>query len=102
MFEWLLSWFGIERITITLKLEKREGGYIFISSPELKGFNLLLAPGNYNDFKEFVDAVHEPLTTYINAYQRAKKSARARQEALRLYATRIKEGPSMIATMCFQ
>lgn len=100
-FAKILSLIGIEGMTITLNGEEREGGYIFISSPELKGFSLLLEPGDYSDFKTFLDAVYSPLMIYMDAYQRASHSAR-RSENLRLRATKINEGGPMIAKMCFQ
>jgi hypothetical protein len=98
----LLSLFGIERITITLKAEERGDGYIFISSPELKGFSLLLGPGDYSDFKAFIDAVYEPLTTYMDAYMHALGTARraqVRPENLRLRGTKMSGD---VAKLCFQ
>lgn len=96
----LLSLFGIERLTITLKGEKREGGYIFIYSPDLKGFSLLLEPGDYSDFKTFIDAIYGPLLAYLKLYVEARDTARKRQKSLRLYA--MKESAPMVAKICFQ
>ncbi len=100
LFDRLLSLIGIERITITLEGEKREGGYIFLSSPELKGFSLLLEPGNYDDFKTFIDAVNEPLSAYMTAYSRARNIARNKN--LRLRGTKLSADGPMVAKMCFQ
>jgi len=96
----LLSWFNKERFTITLKGEEREGGYIFIYSPDLKGFSLLLEPGDYSDFKTFIDAIYDPLLAYLKLYFQARDTARKRHENLRLYA--MEESAPMVAKMCFQ
>ncbi len=96
----LLSYINIEKYTITLHGEEREGGYMFISSPELKGFSLMLEPANYDDFKTFIDAVYDPLTAYMEAYHQAHKTARS--DHLRLRSTRMNEDGMMVAKMCFQ
>lgn len=99
-FDKLLALFGIEGMKVTLNLNEREGGYIFISSPELKGFSLLLEPGNYNDLKTFINAVDEPLTAYLDQYLKARSSVR--HQALQLRATKITAGRPIVAKMCFQ
>ena len=99
-FDRLLSLINMERFIVTLNGEEREGGYFFISSPELKGFSLLLEPGDYTDFKTFIDAVDEPLTAYMNTYQKARNAAR--HEQLRLRATTMSKDGSISAKMCFQ
>jgi hypothetical protein len=100
----LASFIGIESTNITLIGEEREGGYLFISSPELKGFSLLLEPGDYSDFKNFIDAVFEPLTAYMNTYDEARRQARkiANRDRLRLRATKLNGDGALVATMCFQ
>ena len=86
-------------IAIKLNLEEREGGYFFVSSPQLKGFSLLLEPGDYRDFKTFIDAVSEPLTGYLNIFQEARHTHRGK---LRLRSTKMDEDGTLVAHMCFQ
>jgi hypothetical protein len=86
-------------LAITLNLAERDGGYFFVSSPQLKGFNLLLEPGNYHDFRTFIDAVDEPLTEYMNIYQHARH---AHREKLRIRSTKMEEDGALVAHMCFQ
>ncbi|MGH6848123.1 MAG: hypothetical protein ACREC0_12020 [Methylocella sp.] len=82
-------------MTITLIGERRDEGYIFIHSPELKGFSLMLEPDEY-DIKTFLDAVYDPLLTYIQAYHKAL----AKNEKPRLRS--IIESAPMVAKLCFQ
>src|ERR1700730_16523584 len=96
----LYALFGRDRFTITIKGEKREGGYIYIHSPDLKGFSLLLEPGEYGDIKTFIDAIYDPLLIYLKVYDQAKHHAKVRHENLRLYA--MSESAPMVAKLCFQ
>jgi hypothetical protein len=88
------------RYRITLNREKRDGGYTFISSPELKGFTLLLEPGDYDNFKNFIDATFDPLTNYLAAFDQARDAAR--RERPRLRSAKINEDDQTVAEMCFQ
>ena len=96
----LFSAIRMDRFMITLKGEEREGGYLYISSPQLKGFTLLLEPKDYTDFKIFIDAVDEPLTNYLNAFEKARNAAR--HEKLRLRSTEMQDDGAIVAKMCFQ
>jgi hypothetical protein len=99
-FDRLRSLNPFERpIAVKLNLTEREGGYYFVSSPNLKGFSLLLEPGDYSDFKTFIDAVSEPLTSYMNIFQEKRH---AHREKLRLRSTKMDEDGSLVAHMCFQ
>jgi hypothetical protein len=94
------SFFPDRPIAIKLNLAAREGGYVFVSSPQLRGFNLLLDPGeDYSDLKTFVDAVSEPLTVYMNEFQRARH---AQREKLRLRSAEMDGDGSLVANLCFQ
>lgn len=84
---------------ISLRRERQEDGYVLITSPELSGFSLLLEPGDYGDFKSLIDAVSEPLTNYIIAYDRAKKSADRR---VKLTSAHVESSDSEVAKFCFQ
>ncbi len=79
IFGWLYEKYmnlrGYRRVCITLIGEAREDGYIFLHSPELKGFSLLLPPGSDKDLKALTDAIFEPLDSYVHAYFRAKAKA---------------------------
>ena len=88
------------RYKITLKREMREDGYVFIRVPELKGFTLLLEPGDYDNFKVFIDAIFDPLTNYLAAFDRARTAAR--RESPRFRSAKIIEDGQTVAEMCFQ
>lgn len=53
--------------TINLIGEPRSGGYMFLKSPELPGFSMMLAPSQHNEFGEFIKAVESPLVAFITA-----------------------------------
>lgn len=67
----LLSWFGIKRMKITLNGVEREGGYTYITSPELPGFTFMLEPGEDENIRTFIDAIDAPLIAYLGAHFRA-------------------------------
>lgn len=63
---------GFELRTITLIGEQQDDGYIFITSPELKGFSLMLEPDEDKNLATIISAVHEPLITYLDVLNEAK------------------------------
>lgn len=72
-----LGLFGGELISIKITLigQEREGGYIYLTSPELKGFSFMLEPGE-DDLKAIIAAMDEPLHAYLEAklaFDRAKR-----------------------------
>ena len=72
MIERLLAHFGIRKITITLMLDEREGGYTYITSPQLPGFTFMLEPGEDENIRTFIDAIEEPLMAYLPAHFKAE------------------------------
>ena len=68
-----------KQLTVTLQGEEREGGYFFVSSPELRGFSLLLDPDDYTDLRKVIDAVAEPLAAYMEVRERARSRAEPKQ-----------------------
>ena len=67
-----LALFNIKRIKIRLHGHERDGGYTYITSPELPGFSFMLEPGEDENIRSFIDAIDEPLMTYIDAYYKAE------------------------------
>src|ERR1039458_2955814 len=65
----ILPLFGWELIKrkITFRGQEREGGYIYLTSPELRGFSFMLEPGE-RDLKSIIDALDEPLEAYLEAH----------------------------------
>ena len=60
--------------TIHLIGEEREGGYTYVTSPELPGFTLMLEPGEEASPQAFRAAVEEPLKMFIRAMIRAERA----------------------------
>ena len=75
MIERFLGWFGIRKITITFIGHKREGGYTYITSPQLPGFTFMLEPGEDKNIRTFIDAIDEPLMAYLPAHIEAELRA---------------------------
>lgn len=71
----LLWMLGIRTIKIMLIGHEREGGYIYITSPDLPGFTFMLEPGEEKNIRTFIDAIHDPLTAYVEAHFKATSSA---------------------------
>ena len=76
MIERLLAHFGIRKIAITLMLDEREGGYTYITSPQLPGFTFMLEPGEDENIRTFIDAIDEPLMAYLPAHFEAELRTR--------------------------
>ena len=74
--ERLLGLFGIRKISITLIGNEREGGYTYITSPQLPGFTFMLEPGEEQTLRAFFDAIEEPLMAYVAAHFEAESRTR--------------------------
>lgn len=75
-FSKLLAFFGIKirKMKITLIGHEREGGYIYITSPDHPGFTFMLSPGEIESFRSFIDAIEEPLMAFCAAQFEAQES----------------------------
>jgi hypothetical protein len=75
--------FGKKPTEVRFIGHEREGGYIYLSSPELKGFNFMLEPDE-RSLRAIIDAIAEPLQAYLEAkrtFEHAKgKRKRARPD----------------------
>ena len=98
LLDYLRSLLSGGGLMIRLKGEEREGGYLFISSPDLKGFSLLLDPGKYDDLDSFIHAVNPSLTMYLEAYQSARNAAHSE----RLHLTSANKDGPVSARLCFE
>ena len=70
----LLALFGFEKISISLIGHEREGGYTYITSPQLPGFTFMLEPGEEQNIRNIIDAIDEPLMAFIDAHLKAGAS----------------------------
>ncbi len=61
---------------ICLDGERQEDGCLFIHSPDLKGFSLMLSPDDSKDFGTLIKAVEPSLLLYAGAFFTAKEKAR--------------------------
>lgn len=61
---------------VRLSATPREGGYMFVNSPDLPGFSVMLQPGDMDSFDSLVGALGKPLEAFVNAEYRASQSAR--------------------------
>ena len=65
----LLAFLAGDRI-ILLTIEPRPGGYSMVRSPDLRGFAMLLQPGEINSTATLITALSAPLTAYLEAEDR--------------------------------
>jgi hypothetical protein len=63
------------QLMIRFDIEEREDGYLYVSSPDLKGFTLLLEPSQTKSVIAMASAINEPLMAYYSAYQSARSRA---------------------------
>ena len=75
----LLKFLGFELRKITLIGEQQDDGYIFITSPELEGFSLMLEPDEDKNIATIINVVYEPLITYLDVLNDARHKATARK-----------------------
>ncbi len=78
----LSSLFNIERFTITLKGEKREGGYYYLTSRDLPGFTFLITPEEARDIEKLSEAIKPALNSYMIEYFRFRRRQIADQTQL--------------------
>ena len=83
-------------IRITLIGHPREGGYTYLTSPELPGFTFMLEPGEETDLRRMINALYEPLTFYLDAHIKGQ----ARADSIRLTGLRQTKSMNYIAEAC--
>ncbi len=91
-----LSWLGFRSIKITLIGHEREGGYVYITSPQLPGFTFMLEPGEEESIRTFIDAIFEPLSTYLDAHFKATSTV----EHVHLTGLRQSKSMNYVAELC--
>jgi hypothetical protein len=62
--------------SINLIGEPRAGGYMFLKSPDLPGFSMMLDPSQHSELGAFVKTVEAPLMAFIAAECRADEHAK--------------------------
>ena len=96
MWDKILSLFGIKTIRLTFIGHEREGGYVFITSPELPGFTFMLAPGEAENIRTFINAIDEPLDAYLDAYFGADKH----DDRMQIMGIRQSKPMNYVAEVC--
>jgi hypothetical protein len=82
--------------TINLIGEPRPGGYMFLKSPELPGFSMMLEPNQHDELGEFVKAVESPLVAFISAECRADEHAKR----LKMMGATQTDSTTYLADLC--
>jgi hypothetical protein len=59
---------------VRLSASPRAGGYIFVNSPDVPGFSVMLKQGDLDDFESLVSALGKPLEAFVNAEYRAAQA----------------------------
>ena len=72
MIDKMLALIGIKTFSITLIGHEREGGYIYLNSPDLPGFTFMLNPGEDKSIRTLINAIEEPLSAYLEAHENAQ------------------------------
>ncbi len=65
---------GHRLLRLGLVASPREGGYMFINSPDLPGFSIMLSPSETEDFDAFVAALGKPLVAFVSAEYKASQA----------------------------
>jgi hypothetical protein len=91
---------------VRLSASPREGGYIFVNSPDLPGFSVMLQPGELDDFESLVAALGKPLEAFVNAeyhaaQAHASKVARDGSQ-VRLKGMQYRSKSEITADLCAQ
>jgi hypothetical protein len=79
--------------------EEREGGYLFVRSPDLPGFTMMLDPGADENIHTLMDALFEPLAAFIHASYMAGDKAPP-QKAVNLTGFRRTSHANYVAELC--
>ena len=95
--ERMLAWFGIKKISIAFIGHEREGGYTYITSPQLPGFTFMLEPGEDRSIRTLVDAIDEPLIAYLEA----RFAAESRNSHVRLTGIRQVKAQNYVAQLAY-
>ena len=77
----------------------RNGGYVFINSPDLPGFSLMLRPGDADDIGSLTAAIHSPLKTFIEAEYSAYRKLNQNKQ-LRVMGFRLATPSNLVAELC--
>jgi hypothetical protein len=79
-----------------------DGGYYFLTSPDLPGFRATLAPDQINDIATLTTTIQPALEAYLHAYMRAQRAHDQRISAQFSKATLPRHGRSMnlVAELC--
>ena len=86
---------------VRLSASPREGGYIFVNSPDLPGFSVMLKPGEIDDFDLLVAALGKPLEAFVNAEYRASQAVKDGGE-VRLKGMQQRTRSEITADLCAQ
>lgn len=77
--------------------EMRPGGYVFVTSPDLPGFSVMLHPGEHEDATSVFAVLADPLKAFLMAECRASERAEKR---VRVTAVRQTAPDSYLAELC--
>lgn len=85
---------------VRLHAAPRAGGYIFVNSPDLAGFSIMLQPGDIDSFEAMVAALGKPLETFVNAEYRASQAAAQNTQQVRLKGMTQRTTSEITADLC--
>jgi hypothetical protein len=54
----------------------RPGGHMFVTSPDLPGFSVMLRPGEHDDASSVIAVLDKPLKVFLMAEARGRKKMR--------------------------
>ena len=61
---------------IRLYGQPRSGGHVFVTSPDLPGFSVMLRPGEHDDASSVIAVLDKPLKAFLMAEVRGRKKMR--------------------------
>jgi hypothetical protein len=82
---------------IRLVGDPRPGDYVFVTSPDLPGFSVMLRPGEHDDAASVFAVLSDPLKAFLMAECRASQRTEKR---VRVTAVRETSPASYLAELC--
>jgi len=83
---------------VRIAVSPREGGYVFLNSPDLPGFSLMLKPGDMESFDTMTAAVTGPLEAFIKSEYQACRATKSKD--VRIMGMRHPDSSRIVAELC--
>jgi hypothetical protein len=90
---------GHRLLRLRLKATVDKGGYVFVNTPDLPGFSVMLSPVEMESFDLFAAALGKPLEAFVNAEHQAAQKLKDGTR-VRLKGMEQRNGSEIDAVLC--